>query len=102
MLLTVHSPAPRALVALAALSVLAVVLQAGPVEAVAAPRLGRSVCPETPMSSGGIPRSREYLTALLKCLDKSWSAHFRRTGRTFRKPVVRYYDEPVCEVCGFA
>lgn len=102
MLLTVHSPAPRALVVLVALSVLAVVLQAGPAEAAAAPRLGRSACPETPMSSGGIPRSREYLTAIMKCLDRSWSAYFKRTGRTFRKPVVRYYDEPVREVCGLA
>ncbi|MFI6174909.1 neutral zinc metallopeptidase [Nonomuraea sp. NPDC051191] len=101
MLLTVHSPAPRAPTILAALLIGATVLQAGPTQA-ATPRLGRSACPETAISSGGIPRSREYLTTIVKCLDKSWSAYLRRTGRTFRKPVVRYYDEPVREVCGFA
>ncbi|RSM97608.1 metalloprotease-like protein [Nonomuraea sp. WAC 01424] len=100
-----YSPAPRGRAAFAVLALLAVLavltVVAAPAQA-AAPKLGRSACPETPLSSGGIPRSREYLTAVVKCLDTSWRTYVERVGRTFRKPVVRYYDEPERRVCGIA
>jgi predicted metalloprotease len=57
-------------------------------------------CPETPISSGGIPQARQYLETVVKCLDKSWSAYFARAGRSFGKPVVRYFEEPESTVCG--
>jgi predicted metalloprotease len=63
-------------------------------------RLAATPCPETPISSGGIPRSREYLQTVVKCLDKSWAAYFKRAKRAFRKPTVRYYEEPASTVCG--
>ncbi|WP_336205806.1 neutral zinc metallopeptidase [Nonomuraea sp. LPB2021202275-12-8] len=63
-------------------------------------RLAATACPEPPISQGGIPRTREYLMAMVKCLDKSWSAHFARAGLAFREPSVRYYDQPERRVCG--
>ncbi|MER6948050.1 neutral zinc metallopeptidase [Nonomuraea sp. NPDC000554] len=63
-------------------------------------KLAATPCPEPSLSYGGIPRTREYLTAMLKCLDKSWSAHFARNGLAFRKPEVRFYEAPERTVCG--
>ncbi|TDD01398.1 metalloprotease-like protein [Nonomuraea deserti] len=63
-------------------------------------KLATTSCPETPIVSGGIPRTREYLQTVVKCLDKSWGAYVERAGRTFRKPVVRYFEEPADTVCG--
>ncbi|TMR31355.1 metalloprotease-like protein [Nonomuraea zeae] len=63
-------------------------------------KLAGTSCPETPISSGGIPRTRQYLETVVKCLDKSWSAYFARAGRSFAKPVVRYFEEPASTVCG--
>ncbi|WP_231618981.1 neutral zinc metallopeptidase [Nonomuraea sp. SBT364] len=63
-------------------------------------KLATAACPEPAIVQGGIPRTREYLTAMMKCLDRSWSRHFAGAGLTFRKPVVRYYDEPATRVCG--
>lgn len=63
-------------------------------------RLAVTSCPETSISSGGIPRTREYLQAVVRCLDNSWAAFFKRAKRTFRKPVVLYYEEPATKVCG--
>jgi predicted metalloprotease len=59
-------------------------------------------CPEPAIVQGGIPRTREYVTAVLKCLDKSWSAHLVRAGLAFRKPAVRFYEAPEPRVCGVA
>jgi predicted metalloprotease len=66
-------------------------------------RTGRLIagsCAEPAIVQGGIPRTREYLTAILKCLDKSWSAHLARARLTFRKPAVRFYEAPGHRVCG--
>lgn len=63
-------------------------------------KLARTSCPETEIAHGGVPRARQYLGVVMKCLDKSWGAYFARAGWTFRKPVVRYYDEPAGTVCG--
>jgi predicted metalloprotease len=52
------------------------------------------------MIQGNIPRTREYLTAVLRCLDASWSRHLRRAGLPYAKPVVRFHDEPEPRVCG--
>ncbi|MGP4101143.1 neutral zinc metallopeptidase [Nonomuraea sp. KM90] len=57
-------------------------------------------CPETPLSSGGIPRHREYLETVVKCLDKSWRAYFARTGVRFKEPAVHFHEEPQGIVCG--
>jgi predicted metalloprotease len=65
-------------------------------------KLAITSCPETAISSGGIPRTREYLQGVVKCLDKSWAAYFKRTRWTFRKPVVLYFEEPQSTVCGVA
>ncbi|WP_189244732.1 neutral zinc metallopeptidase [Streptosporangium pseudovulgare] len=69
------------------------------------PSLGRggpavTSCPEPPLVDGGIPRGREYLTAVVKCLNRSWSGHFARAGLRFRAPAVRFYEEPAERVCG--
>ncbi|WP_433431198.1 neutral zinc metallopeptidase [Nonomuraea sp. CA-141351] len=63
-------------------------------------KLGDTACPETAITYGGIPRTRQYLEAVVKCLDKSWAAYFERAGWAFHKPVVRYYEEPESTVCG--
>lgn len=63
-------------------------------------RLRRASCPEEKISHGGIPRTRQYLSAVVKCLDTTWSAHFKRAGLPFSPPVVRFYDEPEDRVCG--
>ncbi|MDA0643243.1 neutral zinc metallopeptidase [Nonomuraea ferruginea] len=63
-------------------------------------KLARVVCPEPAITYGGIPRTREYLATVVKCLDKSWKAHFAADRRPFRKPAVRFYDEPERRVCG--
>ena len=63
-------------------------------------RLAATSCPEPPIIDLGIPRTREYLTAAMKCLNKSWSAHFARAGLRFRKPTVAFYEEPAQRVCG--
>lgn len=52
------------------------------------------------MVHGGVPRSRAYLTAMVTCLDRSWSAHLTRAGVRHREPVVRFYDGPERRVCG--
>ncbi|MEZ7127100.1 neutral zinc metallopeptidase [Nonomuraea sp. AD125B] len=57
-------------------------------------------CPETAISSGGIPRTREYLQTVVTCLNTSWRAYFAKAGRTFARPVVRYFDEPADRICG--
>jgi predicted metalloprotease len=63
-------------------------------------RLVAAPCQEPPLVDRGVPRTREYLTAVLGCLDRSWSAHFARAGLRFRKPVVRFYEQPARRVCG--
>ncbi|HLU75685.1 MAG TPA: neutral zinc metallopeptidase [Nonomuraea sp.] len=63
-------------------------------------KLAKAVCPEPAITQGGIPRTREYLTAAVACLDKSWKAHFAAGRRPFRKPQVRFYEEPELRVCG--
>jgi uncharacterized protein len=63
-------------------------------------KLAVSACPEPLMIHGGMPRSREYLTAMVKCLDKSWSGHLTGARLTYRRPIVRFYDEPADRVCG--
>lgn len=63
-------------------------------------RLAATSCPEPPITEGGIPRTREYLTAAVKCLDRAWSAHFSRAGLKFRAPAVRFYEELPEYVCG--
>jgi uncharacterized protein len=59
-----------------------------------------SSCPEEAISAGGIPRPREYLRALVHCMDATWSAHFRRAGLAYRAPAVRFAEEPVERICG--
>ncbi|MFB4265066.1 neutral zinc metallopeptidase [Nonomuraea sp. GTA35] len=61
-------------------------------------KLAVTACPERPLSSGGIPRTREYLDTVVKCLDKSWSAYVARTGLRFERPAVRHAEEGT--VCG--
>lgn len=61
-------------------------------------KLAVTACPEPPLSSGGIPRTREYLDTVVKCLNTSWSAYFARTGVRFKRPAVRYAEEST--VCG--
>ncbi len=63
-------------------------------------KLAVGSCTEPAIVQGGIPRTREYLTAVLKCLDKSWSAHLARARLPFRKPAVRFYEAPEHRVCG--
>ncbi|MEU8245070.1 neutral zinc metallopeptidase [Nonomuraea sp. NPDC048916] len=63
-------------------------------------RLAARSCAEPPLVWGNVPRTREYLEAITKCLEKSWSAHFARAGLAFEKPVVRFYEEPEQRVCG--
>ncbi|WP_240197739.1 neutral zinc metallopeptidase [Nonomuraea lactucae] len=62
--------------------------------------LAAASCPEPPLIRGNVPRTREYLTVMLKCLDASWSRHFARAGLPYRKPVARFYEDPEPRVCG--
>lgn len=57
-------------------------------------------CREPELMHGGVPLAREYLTAILKCLDASWKAYFAADRRAFRKPGVRFYEDPERRVCG--
>ncbi|MFI6451340.1 neutral zinc metallopeptidase [Streptosporangium amethystogenes] len=63
-------------------------------------RLAATSCPEPPLVDRGVPQPGEYLTAVMKCLNTSWSAHFARAGLRFRTPTVRLYSEPERRVCG--
>lgn len=63
-------------------------------------RLEPSSCRETAITQGGIPRAKEYLTALVSCLDTAWAGHFRRAGLPYGKPAVRFFDEPAERICG--
>ncbi|MBB2913398.1 hypothetical protein FHS43_004702 [Streptosporangium becharense] len=63
-------------------------------------RLAATSCPEPPIVDRGIPRTGEYLTAAMRCLNRSWSDHFARAGLRFRKPTVRLYEQPEKRVCG--
>ncbi|MGW4962778.1 neutral zinc metallopeptidase [Nonomuraea sp. NPDC004186] len=88
---------------LAAVCVPAQIAHAAPVTSPFAKKAGKlrdTACPETAITYGGIPRAREYLAAVVKCLDTSWGAYFGRAGWSFGKPVVRYYEEPESTVCG--
>lgn len=57
-------------------------------------------CTEPPLIDGGVPLPRGYLKAIMGCLNRTWSAHLKRTGQRFRPPVVRFYDRPRERVCG--
>ncbi|MGS2643671.1 neutral zinc metallopeptidase [Streptosporangium sp. LJ11] len=63
-------------------------------------KLAATSCREPPIVDRGVPMMREYLTAALGCLNTSWSAHFARAGLGFRRPAVRFYEEPARRVCG--
>ncbi|MFC4062613.1 neutral zinc metallopeptidase [Planomonospora corallina] len=63
-------------------------------------RLAASSCPEPPLIDGGVPRTREYLTAAVRCLNRAWSAHLSRAGLPFRAPRVRFHDAPGERACG--
>ncbi|MFB9472950.1 neutral zinc metallopeptidase [Nonomuraea salmonea] len=76
----------------------------GPQPAAAFPakggKLATASCPETALSDGGIPRGREYLATVVKCLDKSWRGYFKRAKLRFGPPDVRYVDDPHDTQCG--
>ncbi|MGW4798040.1 neutral zinc metallopeptidase, partial [Nonomuraea sp. NPDC004297] len=61
-------------------------------------KLAATACPEPPLSTGGIPRTREYLDTVVSCLDRSWSAYLARTGTRFQRPAVRHAEHGT--VCG--
>ncbi|MGV9306832.1 neutral zinc metallopeptidase [Nonomuraea sp. NPDC003727] len=63
-------------------------------------RLPVASCPEPPLVSGGIPRAKEYLGAIMTCLNRGWSAHFTKAKLPFRQPKVRYVDAPTERICG--
>lgn len=63
-------------------------------------KLAATSCQEPPIVDRGVPLPREYLAAVVKCLNASWSAHLTRAGLRFRKPAVRFYEEPARRVCG--
>lgn len=56
-------------------------------------------CPERPVRAGSAASVRTYLTALVKCLDVTWSAHFLQAHMPFSMPKVRYITKPE-KVCG--
>ncbi|MGI5272962.1 neutral zinc metallopeptidase [Nonomuraea sp. CA-218870] len=63
-------------------------------------KLAEAACPEPAITHGGIPRTREYLSVIMKCLHKSWKARFAADRKPFREPRVRFYDDPERRVCG--
>ncbi len=63
-------------------------------------RLRAASCPEPPLVAGGIPRPKEYLVAVTKCLDRGWAAHFKRAKLPYHPPKILYVDEPMDRVCG--
>lgn len=83
--------------AVVALGVLAAPAQAAPGWAGKPPRTS---CQEPKLIDGGVPYPREYLTRILKCLDKAWSARFAKAGHRFTAPRVAFYEGPQRTVCG--
>ncbi|MFG1699208.1 neutral zinc metallopeptidase [Nonomuraea sp. NPDC049309] len=63
-------------------------------------KLATGSCPEQALTDGGIPRSRQYLGAVVRCLNTSWRAYFRKAGLRFSPPAVRYAGDPHGTACG--
>lgn len=62
-------------------------------------RLPGSACPEPPVEAGNVASVRNYLIPLVKCLDRTWAAQFKKAGLPFSEPSVKFITRPQ-RVCG--
>ncbi|MEV0583517.1 neutral zinc metallopeptidase [Nonomuraea sp. NPDC050310] len=95
----------RRLPLLAAAGSLVVLLPAGPAAAARDPLAGKppaTACRTPALTQGGVTEAEPYARAVLKCLERAWSAHFKRAGASFARPKVLYLAEPRSEICGGA
>ncbi|WP_271215721.1 neutral zinc metallopeptidase [Streptosporangium carneum] len=51
--------------------------------------------------SGSFTAAKKHLTAMLNCLDASWSAQLKKVGLPFKKPKIRFMAKP-SRACGSA
>ncbi|WP_198169026.1 neutral zinc metallopeptidase [Herbidospora daliensis] len=94
----------------------ALVLTAAPVPAHAAPALdpvlvdnplydsgviARSACVERPISRrGDAAAAKKYVAAVVKCLNRVWTAQFAKAGLTFEKPQMVLLTKDPKKACG--
>ncbi|WP_371784008.1 neutral zinc metallopeptidase [Streptosporangium subroseum] len=58
-------------------------------------------CGRQPEDSGSFTATKKHLTAMLGCLNASWSAQLKKAGLPFRKPTIRFMAKPG-SACGSA
>jgi uncharacterized protein len=58
-------------------------------------------CAEPGLEPDDVPGAKRYVTAVLKCLDTAWAAHFKRAGMKFTKSRVGFITKPR-RYCGSA
>lgn len=58
-------------------------------------------CGIQPEDSSGFAAAKKHLTAMLNCLNASWSAQLKKVGLPFRSPKIRFIAKPT-RVCGSA
>ncbi|MEU1877643.1 neutral zinc metallopeptidase [Streptosporangium sp. NPDC020072] len=58
-------------------------------------------CGTQPEDSGSFTATKKHLTAMLNCLNASWSAQLKKVGLPFRNPKIRFIAKPT-RACGSA
>ncbi|MFF5110346.1 neutral zinc metallopeptidase [Streptosporangium sp. NPDC000509] len=58
-------------------------------------------CARHPEDSGSVAAAKKHLTAILGCLNASWSKQLKKTGMPFKKPTIQFMTKPG-RACGSA
>ncbi|MGW0588955.1 neutral zinc metallopeptidase [Streptosporangium sp. NPDC002607] len=58
-------------------------------------------CAQHPEDSGSVAATKKHLTAMLGCLNASWSKQLKKTGLAFKKPTIQFMTKPG-RACGSA
>ncbi|OUC94324.1 neutral zinc metallopeptidase [Streptosporangium minutum] len=58
-------------------------------------------CGRQPEDTGSVTAVKKHLTAMLDCLNASWSVQLKKAGLPFRKPKIRFMSKP-SRACGSA
>ncbi|MGV9596366.1 neutral zinc metallopeptidase [Streptosporangium sandarakinum] len=58
-------------------------------------------CGRQPEDSGSVTAVKKHLTAMLDCLNASWSARLKKAGLPFKEPKIRFMTKPG-RACGSA
>ncbi|AWS45801.1 neutral zinc metallopeptidase [Streptosporangium sp. 'caverna'] len=56
-------------------------------------------CGHQPEGSGSVTATKKHLTAMLGCLNASWSAQLKKARLPFKKPTIRFITKPT-RACG--